>query len=95
MIRQHVGMMEAAKICGKSYSGFKRKVDMGQVPYFMDGAYKRFYVDEITQEAKSECHIKCTKDQTAQNITRTYPSAFKVNRNTRDLALTPLSEIKP
>ena len=88
-------MMEAARICGKSYCGFRRKVEMGQVPYFMDGAQKRFYVDEITQEAVSECHIKSTNDQTAKTTTRTYPSGFKANRNIRDLALTPLSAIKP
>ena len=94
-MRKHVGIMEAARICGKSYTGFRHKVELGQVPYFMDGTQKRFYVDELMQEAVSACHIKSTKDRTARTTTRMYPSGYRANPNTNGLALTPLSAIKP
>ncbi len=93
--RQHVGIIDACKITGKTYGAFMRRVELGQIPYFMDGPRKRFYVDELQKQPESSCHIKSSSDQKVRNTKRTYRSVSEPKPKYCGFQLTKLSGIKP
>ncbi len=93
--RKYVGITQAAKIVGKSYKGFMKKVDLGQIPYFMDGDRMCFYIDELTKQPESQCHIKSIKEKHRRSIMRESRSVSTARQNLKGSQLTNLAEIRP